>query len=94
MPLIGREQDISSIRAYFDTAGVRGGALLVTGGAGVGKTAVLDELAAREGGARVLRAAGAQFESEVGYSTLNQLLFPLGDEMAPLGEAHRTALKW
>lgn len=93
MSLIGREQDISSIRAYFDTAGVRGGALLVSGDAGVGKTAVLDELAARESGAQVLRAAGAQFESEVGYSTLNQLLFPLGDEMPPLNEAHRTALK-
>ncbi|WP_394621404.1 helix-turn-helix transcriptional regulator [Lentzea sp. JNUCC 0626] len=93
MPLIGREQDISAIRAYFDTAGVRGGALLVSGDAGVGKTAVLDQLAAQENGALVLRAAGAQFESEINYSTLNQLLFPLGDEMPPLGEAHRTALR-
>nr|WP_285644470.1 ATP-binding protein [Lentzea sp. NBRC 102530] len=76
---MGREQDISAIRAYFDTAGVRGGALLVSGDAGVGKTAVLDRLAVQVNGALGLRAAGAQFGSEINHSTLNQLLFPLGD---------------
>jgi MoxR-like ATPase len=64
-------------------AGVRGGALFVVGDSGVGKTAVLDEFAAAEAvkGVRVLRAAGVQFEAEVGYCVLNQLLFPLGAEM-------------
>ncbi|WP_440106416.1 helix-turn-helix transcriptional regulator [Streptosporangium sp. H16] len=95
MELIGREEDVSSIRAFFDGAGVRGGALLVVGEAGVGKTALLDEFAAGEAkrGVRVLRAAGVQFEAEINYSTLNQLLFPLGDEMASLGPDHRTALR-
>ncbi|MET9629789.1 AAA family ATPase [Lentzea sp. NPDC006480] len=93
MPLIGREDDISSIRAYFDNAGVRGGALLIAGEAGVGKTAVLDQLIRDKSDERVLRAAGVQFESEIGYSTLNQLLMPLDAEMHALSEAHRTALR-
>ncbi|MEO3811005.1 AAA family ATPase [Sphaerisporangium sp. B11E5] len=95
MELIGRDDDVTSIRDYFEKAGVRGGALLIAGEAGVGKTAVLDEYAAAEAGrgTRVLRAAGVQFEAEVDHSTLNQLLFPLGDAMAPLGDAHRSALR-
>ncbi|QYN18506.1 LuxR family transcriptional regulator [Amycolatopsis sp. DSM 110486] len=95
MPLIGRDDEIASIRSFFEGAGVRGGALLVVGEAGVGKSAVLDEFAAGEAGrgTRVLRAAGVQFEAEVGYSALNQLLFPLGEEMAALTDTHRTALR-
>ncbi|MBM0275428.1 helix-turn-helix transcriptional regulator [Micromonospora tarensis] len=94
MTLVGRADDIASLRAYFDKAGVGGGAVLLVGEAGVGKTAVLDEFAAGEAerGATVLRAAGVQFEAEVGYSALNQLLFPLGSEMAELSTAHRDAL--
>ena len=95
MDLIGRDDDVTSIRSFFGDAGVRGGALLVVGEAGVGKTAVLDEFAVGEAGrgARVLRAAGVQFEADVNYSALNQLLFPLGDDMASLSPAHRTALR-
>lgn len=94
MELFGREDDIASIRAFFDNGG-RGDALLVIGEAGVGKTAVLDEFVAAEGtrGTRVLRAAGVQFESKINYSTLNQLLFSLGDELGSLGPDHRTALR-
>ncbi|QKV80733.1 LuxR family transcriptional regulator [Amycolatopsis sp. Hca4] len=95
MELIGREQDITSLRDFFDGAGVRGGAVLVVGDAGVGKTAVLDEFSDGEArrGVRVLRAAGVQFEADVNYSTLNQLLFPLGDEMTSLDPGQRTALR-
>ncbi|WP_436535902.1 AAA family ATPase [Actinoplanes sp. HUAS TT8] len=95
MTLIGRTEDVASIRNFFAKAGIRGGALLLVGDAGVGKTAVLDEFAAgqAEDGVRVLRAAGVQFEADVNYSALNQLLFPLGDQMPALGEAHRAALR-
>ncbi|AEY85453.1 LuxR-family transcriptional regulator [Streptomyces hygroscopicus subsp. jinggangensis 5008] len=95
MELIGRDSDVGSIRDFFETAGVRGGALLMVGEAGVGKTAVLDEIASMEAknGARVLRAAGVQFEADVNYSVLNQLLFSLDDDMASLPDAHRTALR-
>ncbi|MBW8801255.1 MAG: ATP-binding protein [Streptomyces sp.] len=63
MELIGRDKDVGSIRDFFEAAGVRGGALLVVGDAGLGTTAVLDEFAAMEAknGTRFLPAAGVQF---------------------------------
>jgi ABC-type nitrate/sulfonate/bicarbonate transport system ATPase subunit len=56
-----------------------GGALLLSGQPGVGKSAVLDAVAgaASQDGTRVLRAAGAEFEADVGYSALNQALLPV-----------------
>ncbi|MCY1137031.1 AAA family ATPase [Actinoplanes sp. Pm04-4] len=77
MGLIGRDDELASLRAHLG----RPGALLVVGEAGVGKTALLDEFAREEAskGRRVLRAGGAHFEAEVAYSTLNQLLSPLGE---------------
>jgi DNA-binding CsgD family transcriptional regulator len=95
MELIGRDDDIVSIQSFFGGAGVRGGALLVVGDAGVGKTAVLDRVVAGEAehGVRVLRAAGVQFEADVPYSALNQLLFPLGEAMPGLSAAQQTALR-
>lgn len=89
--LVGRDDQLGSIREFFDEPG----ALLVTGEAGVGKSAVLDEFAAGAAGrgTRVLRAAGVLVEAEVGYSTLHQLLFPLGEDMSMLGDVHRSALR-
>ena len=40
--LIGRDQDVKLICTFVDEATVRGGALMVSGDAGVGKTALLD----------------------------------------------------
>ncbi|MFJ8009962.1 ATP-binding protein [Streptomyces fagopyri] len=96
-PLIGRQRDLQRIR---DLVGIRagGGALLLSGEAGVGKTAVLDVLAqaAHQEGTRVLRAAGVEFEANCSYSGLNQILFPfqdaLGELEAPFREALRVAL--
>jgi DNA-binding CsgD family transcriptional regulator len=93
--LIGRVGELAAVRGFFEDATVRGGALVVVGDPGVGKTSLLDEFAAGEAerGALVLRAAGVQYESGVGYSALNQLLFPLGEEMPGLSPPHRSALR-
>ncbi len=40
--LIGRDRDVKFVCGFVDEAAVRGGALLVSGDAGVGKTALLD----------------------------------------------------
>ncbi|MBD0710926.1 MULTISPECIES: ATP-binding protein [unclassified Streptomyces] len=93
--LVGRDEDLSFIRSFFHDSVVRGAALLLTGEAGVGKTALLDVLAqdaVRRGG-RVLRARGVQFEADIGYAGLNQLLVPLFDEFGVLDEGHREALR-
>ncbi|WP_432845755.1 AAA family ATPase [Amycolatopsis sp. CA-161197] len=96
MTLVGRDGELDLLRRFVDGPAVPGAALLVLGEAGVGKSAVIDEFAAREEarGTRVLRAAGVQFEAEVSYSALNQLLLPLGDDMGALNGAHRAALRY
>ena len=58
--LIGRDLDVTFVRGFVDDAAVQGGALLVSGDAGVGKTALLDVAAlhAEAAGTRVIRAVG------------------------------------
>ncbi|MFC0437412.1 LuxR family transcriptional regulator [Kutzneria buriramensis] len=93
--LVGRAHDLETIRVYFEEAPVRGGALLVLGEAGVGKTALLDAVTAAfaDSGHRVLRAAGVEFEADISYSGLHQLLFPVHEEFDALPPLHRDALK-
>ena len=76
------------------SAAVRGGALLVSGDAGVGKTALLDVAAlhAEAAGTRVVRAVGAEFEAEVSFSGLNLVLHPLLDGLSMLPPMYRHAL--
>lgn len=92
--LIGRDLDVEFVCDFVDEAAVRGGALLVSGDAGVGKTALLDGavLHAEAAGTRVIRAAGAEFEAELGFSGLNVVLHPLLDGLPMLPPLHRQAL--
>src|SRR5215813_15459813 len=77
--LIGREAEMERIRAFLATARTDGGALLVTGEPGVGKTVLMNAAseAASAVGMRILRAAGVQFEADTSFSGLNQVLLPL-----------------
>ncbi|WIX83498.1 AAA family ATPase [Amycolatopsis carbonis] len=96
MTLVGRDGELDLLQRFVDAPVVPGAALLVLGEAGAGKSAVIDEFALREEarGTRVLRAAGVQFEAQVSYSALNQLLLPLGENMDALNGAHRAALRY
>src|SRR5262249_15559323 len=91
--LVGRDAQIGRLRAFVSSARIDGGALLVTGEPGVGKTALLRAAAdaARES-TRVIRAAGVQFEAETSFSGLNQVLFPLLGSLSKLETVHRDAL--
>ncbi|MBE8478459.1 ATP-binding protein [Streptomyces justiciae] len=93
--LVGRDRDLAYIRSFFNNSEVQGAALLLLGEAGVGKTAVLDAVAAgaTRNGVRVLRAAGVQFEADISYAGLNQLLLPLFDDFDVLDPVHRDALR-
>src|SRR5262249_51648586 len=77
--LIGREPEMERIRAFLAAARIDGGALLVTGEPGVGKTGLLNAAseAASALAMRILRAAGVEFEAETSFSGLNQVLLPL-----------------
>ncbi|MEU1268561.1 AAA family ATPase [Streptomyces sp. NPDC005799] len=93
--LVGRDRDLAFIDSFFGNSEVQGAALLLSGEAGVGKTAVLDAVAtgAARDGVRVLRAAGVQFEADISYAGLNQLLVPLFDDFDILDDVHRDALR-
>src|ERR1700749_2865487 len=81
--------DRLSERGVLDrfVAGVRAGegrALVVRGEPGVGKTVLLDYLAGRASGCRVVRAAGVQSEMELAFAALHQLCGPMLDHAESL----------
>jgi DNA-binding CsgD family transcriptional regulator len=73
----------------------QGRALVVRGDPGVGKTVLLDYLAARPTPAecRVARAAGVQSEMELAFAGLHQLCAPMLDHAEGLPEPQREALR-
>jgi DNA-binding CsgD family transcriptional regulator len=94
VPLVGRAHDIELVRSFVDHATAQGDALLLSGDAGVGKTARLDVAAAYAAAvdAQVVRASGAQFEASVSFAGLHQLLYPLLGYLPLLSEPQRAAL--
>ena len=69
--------------------------LVVHGEPGVGKSALLEYLAGRAGGLRVLRVAGVQSEMELAFAGVHQLCVPLLGRLevlpGPQAQALRTA---
>jgi DNA-binding CsgD family transcriptional regulator len=92
---VGRSGEVALIRGVLDRSTRNGEALVVFGEPGVGKTTLLDAAAeiGSANGALVLRASGVEFEADVSYFSLNQLLLPLREVFEELGESHRTALR-
>jgi hypothetical protein len=68
-------------------------ALVVCGEPGVGKTALLDHLARRASGCRVVRAAGVQSEMELAFAGLHQLCAPMLDHLAAIPVPQREAVR-
>ena len=67
-----RDRELAALGALLD----RGGALVIEGGAGIGKTALATEAAAaaRQRGWRVLRSCGSELESGFAFGVVRQLL--------------------
>ena len=86
--LIGRANELAVLFQLVDRASEHGGALVVHGEPGVGKTSLLKAASRRacERGALVLRAAGVQSEADLAFSRLHQLLTPV------LGLSNRSTL--
>ncbi|MER5435543.1 AAA family ATPase [Streptomyces sp. NPDC002588] len=93
--LVGRTQQLRLITAHLGPGTVAGRAVLLSGEPGVGKSAMLGEVAEvmSAAGARVLSAAGVRSEAELPYAGLHQLLFPLNDRFQHLPDAYREALR-
>ncbi|WP_350277504.1 AAA family ATPase [Kribbella sp. HUAS MG21] len=92
--LVGRWRELRVLRSFADQAAVDGAALLLTGDAGIGKTALLDAVGeyALTCGATVVRVIGTELEGRVGYASLNQALYPLLTRLDDLPTAHQQAL--
>ena len=94
MELIDRDAERGTLKRLV--AAVRAGesrALVVSGEAGVGKTALLDYLAGNASGCRVVRTAGYQSEMELAFAALHQLCAPLLDGLTRLPVPQRDALR-
>ncbi|HEX4287327.1 MAG TPA: AAA family ATPase, partial [Trebonia sp.] len=73
--LIGREAEIEIIdRLLDDAVAGRSGVMILTGEAGVGKSALLAYARAKASGMGVLQTTGVQSEAEIEFAALYQLL--------------------
>ena len=92
--LTGRRRETDMLDELVEA--VRAGAsrtLVLRGEPGMGKSALLDYIAAQASGCRVVRAAGVQSEMELAFAGLHQLLGPMLDRVDGLPAPQRDALR-
>ncbi|MBB6034423.1 helix-turn-helix transcriptional regulator [Phytomonospora endophytica] len=90
--LHGRGGELAALDTLVSSArDGAGGALVVSGEAGAGKSALLDRAAT--GPVKVLRAAGVEPESGMAFAALHQLLRPVAGLVERLPEPQRDALR-
>jgi DNA-binding CsgD family transcriptional regulator/tetratricopeptide (TPR) repeat protein len=93
--LVGRDRELASLRSFLGEAEVDGATLLLTGEPGVGKSALLvaaAEMATRDG-VRVIRGGGVEYETDVSYSGLHQLVDLLSDDLRGLPPSTRASIE-
>ena len=91
--LAGREAECRRLDALLE-ASAKGdsSALVLVGDAGVGKTTLLDYVAARAGEGCLLRARGSELESELAFSGLADLFRPALGHLDEIPEPQSAAL--
>jgi DNA-binding CsgD family transcriptional regulator len=92
--LAGRTDELELMDSLFASHDQGRTGLLLRGAPGVGKTALLDAAAsqAEDVGMRVLRGSGVEFEAEMNFSALHQMLYPLRRHGSRLAGHHRDVL--
>src|SRR6476661_1372398 len=93
--LLGRDRELETLYALVDGIGEQGGALVVRGEAGIGKSALLaaaKERAAHRG-ITVVSTTGVLSEARLGFAGLHQLLLPLLGGLDLLPDPQRRALE-
>jgi DNA-binding CsgD family transcriptional regulator len=91
--LLGRESERAAIDSVLEDAraGI-GGALVVRGEAGIGKSALLDHARQRSAPMAVLSAAGVEAESDLAFAGLHELLRPVLSCLGELPDIQSKAL--
>jgi DNA-binding CsgD family transcriptional regulator len=92
--LIGRNPELAQLETALDEVPEHGGALFVTGAAGIGKTSLLDVAAgdARTRGYKVLTVTGLESEADLPFAGLHQLLQPVLSSAGALPVPQKNAL--
>src|SRR3984893_11440990 len=92
--LVGRDVEMALLGKALAEATEHGGALLVTGAAGIGKTSLLDAAAttARSRRYKVLAVTGLESEADLPYAGLHQLLQPVLPSAGALPGPQKNAL--
>jgi len=92
--LVGRDRELGVLAGLIDRGAERGGAIVMLGDPGIGKSSLLR--AAAEYGRReslsVLVATGIEAEAQLPFAGLHQLLWPVLDAAKGLPPAQRLAL--
>jgi DNA-binding CsgD family transcriptional regulator len=92
--LVGREPDCARIDELLERArSGRSGALVIRAEAGMGKTALLDYAAAQAERMTVVRALGVEYEAELQFSGLLELLRPLLEHLPEIPPQQAEALE-
>ncbi len=91
--LVGRVMERASIHALLAAAlGAEGGALVLAGPPGIGKSTLLRYAIDSAPGFRILRIAGVESEMALGYAGVHQLVLPILDGLRQLPEPQREAM--
>ncbi len=95
LALIGRDDEMRRLDAIIDGLGEGGGALVISGAAGIGKSALLRHVRthAEEADSQTLSAVGVESEAEFAFAGLHQLVGPILGLSDRLSDPRRRALE-
>ncbi len=93
--LIGRDRELGALDAFLGAVAQGGSTLVLVGEPGVGKTALLHAAAemATTNGVRVIHCGGMEYESDISFAGLHQLVDPLSDDLRHLPRTSRGVLE-
>jgi DNA-binding CsgD family transcriptional regulator/tetratricopeptide (TPR) repeat protein len=94
--LIGRDREVQALTERIDAAsGPGGGALLLRGAAGIGKSSLLQAARAHAAakGFQILTTTGVQSESRLPFAGLHQLLRPILHQVDRLPDSYGKAMR-
>lgn len=92
--VIGREPEVAAVREALAGARLgRSSRLLILGESGIGKSAILELARAEAQSMRLLAARGVEFEADMPFAGLHELLGPALGSLDRLPALHATALR-